>query len=131
MLKAYPPISAAPTLYGCRKSKIFIYLPAFILAVLFCFSSCMAQDLRCVEKISPYYKEGIFTDLEHVEKIIAEQRHQLLEAQLNDKAREAASLALEHPTKHETLRFSAPPPRDGAWRAFDGEIHRWFEEIEA
>ena len=43
----------------------------------------------------------------------------------------AASLALEHPTRHETMRFSAPPPKDGAWRAFDGEIHRWFEEIEA
>ena len=43
----------------------------------------------------------------------------------------AASLALEHPTRHETMRFSSPPPGDGAWRAFDGEIHRWFEEIEA
>ena len=43
----------------------------------------------------------------------------------------AASLALEHPTRHETVRFSSPPPGDGAWRAFDGEIHRWFEEIEA
>lgn len=42
----------------------------------------------------------------------------------------AASLALEHPTRHETMRFSSPPPGDGAWRAFDGEIHRWFEEIE-
>lgn len=42
----------------------------------------------------------------------------------------AASLALEHPTRHETLRFSAPPPGDGAWRAFDGEIRNWFEEIE-
>jgi len=43
----------------------------------------------------------------------------------------AASLALEHPTRRETMRFSAPPPSDGAWRAFDEEIRKWFEEIEA
>jgi len=72
MLKACPPISAASALYGCKKATFFIYLPAIILTVFFCFSSCMAQELRCVEKISPYYKEGVFTDIEHVEKIIAE-----------------------------------------------------------
>ena len=43
----------------------------------------------------------------------------------------AASLAVEHPTRHETMRFSAPPPEDGAWRLFDREIKAWFEENEA
>ena len=43
----------------------------------------------------------------------------------------AASLALEHPTRHEIMRFSAPPPEDGAWRTFDAEIRKWFERIEA
>jgi len=41
----------------------------------------------------------------------------------------AASLALAHPTRHEIMRFSAPPPGDGAWRAFDAEIRKWFERI--
>ena len=43
----------------------------------------------------------------------------------------AASLAVEHPTRHETMRFSAPPPEDGAWRLFGEEIKAWFEENEA
>ena len=43
----------------------------------------------------------------------------------------AASLALEHPTRRERMRFSAPPPADGAWRTFDEEIRKWFEGIEA
>ena len=43
----------------------------------------------------------------------------------------AASLAVEHPTRHETLRFAAPPPRDGAWRIFGPEIRAWFEERNA
>ena len=42
----------------------------------------------------------------------------------------AASLALEHPTRHEPLRFSAPPPEAGAWQPFNGEIETWFEEHE-
>ena len=37
------------------------------------------------------------------EKIIAEQRHQLLEAQLNDKAREAASLALDAAARNQAI----------------------------
>ena len=40
----------------------------------------------------------------------------------------AASLALEHPTWHEPMRFVAPPPQSGAWRPFDGEIRKWLEE---
>ena len=43
----------------------------------------------------------------------------------------AASLALEHPTRREAMRFSAPPPGQGAWRAFDAQIKSWFEEFEA
>ena len=42
----------------------------------------------------------------------------------------AASLALEHPTRREPLRFSAPPPEAGAWQPFNGEIETWFEEHE-
>ena len=34
----------------------------------------------------------------------------------------AASLGFEHPTRHEPLRFAAPPPDDGAWRLFRAEI---------
>jgi ligand-binding sensor domain-containing protein/DNA-binding CsgD family transcriptional regulator len=37
------------------------------------------------------------------EKIIAEQRHQLLEAQLNDKAKEAASLALDAAARNQAI----------------------------
>ena len=43
----------------------------------------------------------------------------------------AASLRLEHPTRHEALRFAAAPPQDGAWRAFAGEIRAYMEEAEA
>ena len=43
----------------------------------------------------------------------------------------AASLTVEHPTRHDTMRFSARPPEDGAWRLFDREIKAWFEENEA
>ena len=43
----------------------------------------------------------------------------------------AASLALEHPTRRERMRFCAAPPDDGAWRAFGREIRRYMEEIEA
>lgn len=42
----------------------------------------------------------------------------------------AASLALEHPTRREPMRFSATPPEAGAWRPFSGEIETWFEELE-
>ena len=40
----------------------------------------------------------------------------------------ATSLALEHPTRHEPMRFVAPPPESGAWLPFDGEIRKWLEE---
>ena len=40
----------------------------------------------------------------------------------------AASLALEHPTRHEPMRFAAPPPPTGAWTQFGGKIEAWFEE---
>ena len=43
----------------------------------------------------------------------------------------AASLALEHPTRHEPLRFACPPPDEGAWRAFRPEILSYFKETEA
>ena len=42
----------------------------------------------------------------------------------------AASLALEHPTRHEPLRFAAPPPDDGAWRCSGTEIEAYMEESE-
>lgn len=46
----------------------------------------------------------------------------------------AYRLVLEHPTRREALRFSARPPRSGAWSAFEPEIDRitevnsWDEE---
>ncbi len=40
----------------------------------------------------------------------------------------AASLAFEHPTRHEAMRFTSAPPRQGAWRAFEGEIDGYFKE---
>ena len=42
----------------------------------------------------------------------------------------AASLALEHPTRHEQMRFTATPPMDGAWQKFRDEIREYMEEIE-
>ena len=42
----------------------------------------------------------------------------------------AAALAFEHPTRHERMRFSAPPPGEGAWLKFRAEIDAWFEETE-
>ena len=42
----------------------------------------------------------------------------------------AASLAFEHPTRREPMRFFSPPPREGAWAIFETEIHNWFEENE-
>jgi len=38
----------------------------------------------------------------------------------------AASLALEHPTRREPMRFTASPPEAGAWLKFGGEIGKWF-----
>ena len=38
----------------------------------------------------------------------------------------AASLAVEHPTRHEPLRFCAPPPDSGAWAMFAPEIDAYF-----
>ena len=40
----------------------------------------------------------------------------------------AASLAFEHPTRHEAMRFTSAPPAQGAWRAFRGEIDGYFKE---
>ena len=41
----------------------------------------------------------------------------------------AASLALEHPTRHEPMRFVAPPPGDGAWRGFGDVIEAYMEGL--
>ena len=43
----------------------------------------------------------------------------------------AASLALEHPTRRERMRFAAPPPETGAWREFGPSIAAWFEEMDS
>ena len=40
----------------------------------------------------------------------------------------AASLALEHPTRHEPVRLAAPPPDAGAWQLFRREIEAYMEE---
>ena len=42
----------------------------------------------------------------------------------------AASLAVEHPTRHEMLRFVSAPPMSGAWAAFGDEIRCYMEELE-
>ena len=34
----------------------------------------------------------------------------------------ACELTLEHPTKHEMLRFTSRPPMKGAWKVFEAEI---------
>ena len=33
----------------------------------------------------------------------------------------AVSLSFEHPTRHDTLRFTSAPPTDGAWQ--------WFQDV--
>lgn len=38
----------------------------------------------------------------------------------------AASLTLEHPTRHEPMTFTAPPPDDGAWRLFRDILEAYF-----
>ena len=38
----------------------------------------------------------------------------------------AASLTLEHPTLHTVLTFAAPPPDEGAWRAFRDILEAYF-----
>ena len=43
----------------------------------------------------------------------------------------AASLALEHPTKHERMQFTSAPPSEGAWLKFAGEIRAYMEDMEA
>ena len=40
----------------------------------------------------------------------------------------AYALALEHPTRHEMLSFTARPPMKGAWALFEDEICRHIEE---
>ena len=42
----------------------------------------------------------------------------------------AASLAFEHPTKRERMRFVSEPPREGAWARFQEEIEGYFREQE-
>ena len=42
----------------------------------------------------------------------------------------AASLTVEHPTRHEPMRFTAPPPGDGAWRIFPEEIRTYMEDMD-
>ena len=39
----------------------------------------------------------------------------------------AAALAVEHPVRHEPLRFLSRPPASGAWAAFDDVIGEWFD----
>ena len=39
-------------------------------------------------------------------------------------------LALEHPTRHERLCFTSRPPKQGAWKLFEGEIDRLIEETD-
>ena len=41
----------------------------------------------------------------------------------------AAALTLEHPTKHEIMRFTAPPPHSGIWAQFRDEIDAWMKGI--
>lgn len=41
----------------------------------------------------------------------------------------AASLTVEHPTRHEPLRFVAPPPEAGAWLEFSREIRAYMEAL--
>ena len=46
----------------------------------------------------------------------------------------AYRLIVDHPTRHERLRFASRPPRTGVWKRFEGEIdaalevERWEEE---
>ena len=42
----------------------------------------------------------------------------------------AASLTLEHPTRHEAMRFACPPPGSPPWGAFAPWIENWFKETE-
>lgn len=37
-------------------------------------------------------------------------------------------LKLTHPTRHEEMCFTAPPPMIGAWKLFEGEINHIIEE---
>ena len=43
----------------------------------------------------------------------------------------AASLAVEHPTRHERMQFTSAPPMRGAWARFEDEIERYMEEVKA
>lgn len=36
-------------------------------------------------------------------------------------------LALEHPTRHERMCFTSRPPKNGAWKLFEGEIDQLIE----
>lgn len=43
----------------------------------------------------------------------------------------ACELMLEHPTKHEMLRFVSAPPEKGAWKQFGSEIRQLLEDENA
>ncbi len=43
----------------------------------------------------------------------------------------AVSLTFDHPTRHEPVRVSAPPPREGAWLGFSEIIDGYMEEAES
>ena len=43
----------------------------------------------------------------------------------------ACELTLDHPTKHEKLRFTSVPPMKGAWKPFEAEIRSLLEEENA
>ena len=43
----------------------------------------------------------------------------------------AASLALEHPTRHERMQFTSAPPSEGAWLKFADGIRAYMEDLEA
>ncbi|MBQ8109491.1 MAG: RluA family pseudouridine synthase [Clostridia bacterium] len=42
----------------------------------------------------------------------------------------AALLRFEHPTRHEALCFTAPPPGKGAWLVFAAEANAWMKGVE-
>ena len=39
----------------------------------------------------------------------------------------AYQLKIDHPTRHEEMTFSCPPPMNGAWKLFEGEIQKRIE----
>lgn len=43
----------------------------------------------------------------------------------------AAALAVEHPTRHERLQFTATPPEEGIWKVFRNDIEAAMEGMRA